>query len=207
MPCLNSCWSLAIKEGTLENVSCPSVSCIKTRVSSHPREPSAAAGSPDGSESEKTDVDSDLVETVVGKELRRRWEQLRECRKAEIGEHSQPVAKRLLIRNKTHRTQSVLNPTVKPRFHRLPNPLLPTSSPLQPYPAVLSVSRKQFPKPHLHRNLSPCSLQQLRSMTAGRATAFVHRANTHSVCTARRHGMAHTRGARSRRRRSSSKST
>ena len=71
-PCLSSCWSLAIEEGTLENVSCPSVSCVKTRATQ-----SAQA---------QDDFDAELVESVVGKELRDRWLELKEKRKAEIGE-------------------------------------------------------------------------------------------------------------------------
>ncbi|OCF41788.1 hypothetical protein I317_04394 [Kwoniella heveanensis CBS 569] len=70
-PCLSSCWSLAITEGSLESVSCPSVSCTKTRAL---RDRAEVVGG----------VDADLVESVVGKDLRERWEDIKERRKAEI---------------------------------------------------------------------------------------------------------------------------
>ncbi|WWC66318.1 uncharacterized protein I206_100219 [Kwoniella pini CBS 10737] len=71
-PCLSSCWSLAITEGSLENVSCPSVSCTKQRAL---RERGAAMDN---------DVTADLVESVVGSSLKDRWEDVKEKRKAEI---------------------------------------------------------------------------------------------------------------------------
>ncbi|WVW82357.1 hypothetical protein I302_104364 [Kwoniella bestiolae CBS 10118] len=71
-PCLSSCWSLAITEGSLENVSCPSVSCTKQRALR------------DRGEQLDSDVDAVLVESVVGRELRERWEDVKEKRKAEI---------------------------------------------------------------------------------------------------------------------------
>ena len=82
--CLKSCWSLAIEEGTLENVSCPSISCVKSRVVRDPRAALATdiAQNPPSS----IDVRPDLVQIVVGKDLRQRWEQLKERRKAEAGE-------------------------------------------------------------------------------------------------------------------------
>ncbi|WVF70501.1 hypothetical protein IAT40_005291 [Kwoniella sp. CBS 6097] len=70
-PCLSSCWSLAITEGSLETVSCPSVSCTKTRALRDRAEVVEC-------------VDADLVESVVGKDLRERWEDIKERRKAEI---------------------------------------------------------------------------------------------------------------------------
>lgn len=79
-PCLSSCWSLAIKEGTLENVSCPSVSCTKKRAARPGQAPA------ENQEKEKdTGTDGDLVESVVGKELRARWEMLKEKRRADLG--------------------------------------------------------------------------------------------------------------------------
>ncbi|WWD17839.1 hypothetical protein CI109_102283 [Kwoniella shandongensis] len=71
-PCLNSCWSLAITEGTLESVSCPSVSCVKRRATR------------DRTDASEDDVDAGLIESVVGEGLRDRWEELKERRKAEI---------------------------------------------------------------------------------------------------------------------------
>ncbi|ORY23205.1 hypothetical protein BCR39DRAFT_362763 [Naematelia encephala] len=75
-PCLASCWSLAIEEGTLENVSCPSVTCVKQRATRVP--------GPASQLSNAGETDPDLVESVVGKELRDRWQELKERRRAEI---------------------------------------------------------------------------------------------------------------------------
>lgn len=75
-PCLSSCWSLAIEEGTLENVACPSVNCVKKRSLREPGKGTLEAG---------TELDPNIVEGVVGKELRDRWEKLKKKRKAEIG--------------------------------------------------------------------------------------------------------------------------
>ncbi|WVQ62143.1 uncharacterized protein L199_000281 [Kwoniella botswanensis] len=72
-PCLSSCWSLAITEGSLENVSCPSVSCTKQRAL---RDRGESGG--------ENEIDGEMVESVVGKELRERWEDVKEKRKAEI---------------------------------------------------------------------------------------------------------------------------
>lgn len=71
-PCLSSCWVLAIEEGTLENVSCPSITCVKQRSTS----------------SAEGEVDLELVQEVVGEELQSRWLSLKEKRKAEIGKSS-----------------------------------------------------------------------------------------------------------------------
>lgn len=74
-PCLNACWTLAISEGTLESVSCPSAACTKKR-----------ATRPTSSDEQVVeDLDPGLVESVVGIDLRQRWEELRDRRKAEIG--------------------------------------------------------------------------------------------------------------------------
>ncbi|ORX36001.1 hypothetical protein BD324DRAFT_581472 [Kockovaella imperatae] len=67
VPCLSLCWSLAIEEGTLENVACPSVDCVKQRATG-----------------KRGEVDGSLVESVVGHELRARWDELKERRRAEI---------------------------------------------------------------------------------------------------------------------------
>ncbi|WWC86300.1 uncharacterized protein L201_001173 [Kwoniella dendrophila CBS 6074] len=71
-PCLSSCWSLAITEGSLENVSCPSISCTKQRALR------------DRGETVDNEIDVELVESVVGKTLRERWEEVKEKRIAEI---------------------------------------------------------------------------------------------------------------------------
>ncbi|WVQ82772.1 hypothetical protein IAT38_004904 [Cryptococcus sp. DSM 104549] len=66
--CLNDCWTLAITEGTLESVACPSPACVKRRATR------------DSKEEADDDVDPELVESVVGKELRVRWEELKQRR-------------------------------------------------------------------------------------------------------------------------------
>lgn len=76
IPCLSSCWTLAINEGTLESVSCPSVTCVKSRAT---RDPDSMKGV------ESLETDPQLVENVVGEDLRVRWEKMKERRKAEIG--------------------------------------------------------------------------------------------------------------------------
>ena len=70
-PCLSSYWCLAIDEGTLENVACPSIDCVKERAKQ---------------ETARSEIDPDLVAEVVGLELKDRWEELKERRRAEIGE-------------------------------------------------------------------------------------------------------------------------
>ena len=74
VPCLSSGWTLAITEGSLENVYCPSVTCTKSRVMKGGKLDEMEAG-----------IDSELVESVVGKDLRERWEWIKESRKAETG--------------------------------------------------------------------------------------------------------------------------
>ncbi|EIW72764.1 hypothetical protein TREMEDRAFT_24487 [Tremella mesenterica DSM 1558] len=71
-PCLNSCWTLAITEGSLINVSCPSPQCVKTRATRSDGETSI------------NNIDSGTIRSVVGEDLERRWQELRERRQAEI---------------------------------------------------------------------------------------------------------------------------
>lgn len=114
-PCLSSCWSLAIEEGTLENVSCPSVGCVKQRAT---RDPRAAQG-----DQGKLETDATLVGSVVGSELRVRWEELKERRKAEIGPFSVPhpfETQSLAVQ--THHTPSALSQAVKPPSLHPPYP-------------------------------------------------------------------------------------
>jgi E3 ubiquitin-protein ligase RNF14 len=75
LPCLNACWTLAITEGSLENVFCPSVVCTKERATKDSRAENADKG-----------VTPALVESVVGKTLRERWERIKENRIIETGE-------------------------------------------------------------------------------------------------------------------------
>jgi hypothetical protein len=77
LPCLNACWTLAITEGSLENVFCPSVVCTKERATKDSRADNADKG-----------VTPALVESVVGKTLRERWERIKENRIIETGEWS-----------------------------------------------------------------------------------------------------------------------
>jgi len=75
LPCLNACWTLAITEGSLENVFCPSVVCTKERATKDSKADNADKG-----------VTPALVESVVGKTLRERWERIKENRIIETGE-------------------------------------------------------------------------------------------------------------------------
>lgn len=70
--CLGECWTLAISEGTLEAVACPSVACVKQRATNE-----KASRLDQG-------VTAPLVEKVVGKELRERWEVFKDRRIVEI---------------------------------------------------------------------------------------------------------------------------
>lgn len=70
--CLGECWTLAISEGTLEAVACPSVACVKQRATNE-----KASLLDQG-------VTAPLVEKVVGKELRERWEVFKDRRIVEI---------------------------------------------------------------------------------------------------------------------------
>ncbi|KAL0252531.1 hypothetical protein I308_101923 [Cryptococcus tetragattii IND107] len=70
--CLGDCWTLAISEGTLEAVACPSVSCVKQRATN-----GKASLLDQG-------ITAQLVEKVVGKELREKWEVFKDRRIAEI---------------------------------------------------------------------------------------------------------------------------
>ncbi|KAK4688333.1 E3 ubiquitin-protein ligase RNF14, partial [Tremellales sp. Uapishka_1] len=73
--CLQSCWALAITEGSLQSVSCPSVDCTKSRTT---KDPSTGLEQED-------EINAELVESVVGRDLRVRWETLKVKRKAETG--------------------------------------------------------------------------------------------------------------------------
>jgi len=75
LPCLGACWTLAITEGSLENVFCPSVICTKERATKDSKADNADKG-----------VTPTLVESVVGKTLRERWERIKENRIIETGE-------------------------------------------------------------------------------------------------------------------------
>ncbi|AFR97948.1 E3 ubiquitin-protein ligase RNF14 [Cryptococcus neoformans C23] len=70
--CLGECWTLAISEGTLEAVACPSVACVKQRATNE-----KASLLDQG-------VTAQLVEKVVGKELREKWEIFKDRRIVEI---------------------------------------------------------------------------------------------------------------------------
>ena len=74
---------MAIREGTLDSVSCPSVSCTKKRAT---RNPNVGANAGGGEVTLDTDTDAELVESVVGRDLKIRWETLKEKRRAELGE-------------------------------------------------------------------------------------------------------------------------
>jgi hypothetical protein len=103
--CLSACWTLAIKEGNVESVACPSVTCTKRRVDrqNRVREPAL-----DGAKLEGTDVGVEakegagqglaggevelrLVEEVVGVELRERLEWLKRKKRVENGKRLPPT--------------------------------------------------------------------------------------------------------------------
>jgi hypothetical protein len=75
VPCLSSGWTLAITEGSLENVFCPSVACTKERATKEGKTDHGDKG-----------ITPTLVESVVGKTLRERWERVKENRIVETGE-------------------------------------------------------------------------------------------------------------------------
>jgi hypothetical protein len=79
VPCLSSGWTLAITEGSLENVFCPSVACTKERALKEEK-----------TENEHKVITAELVESVVGKTLRERWEWVKENRIMETGKLHSP---------------------------------------------------------------------------------------------------------------------
>jgi hypothetical protein len=176
-PCLSSCWTLAIEEGTLENVSCPSVSCVKTRATSTAKE---------------TETDSKLVEEVVGETLRDRWLSLKDKRKAEIGQ--------LIVRHfaaeltsKTLATPSARGRRVKRLCHLPRCRPQPTSLPNLPSLHGRSgslISQNRLP-PHPRSNLHRI-WPRLRQTTDGHGTVSARLASTHFAYTARRHGTVPT---------------
>ena len=74
VPCLSAGWTLAITEGSLENVFCPSVVCTKERATKEGKTDHGDRG-----------ITPALVESVVGKLLRERWERVKENRIVETG--------------------------------------------------------------------------------------------------------------------------
>ncbi|KAH8077783.1 hypothetical protein HD553DRAFT_165373, partial [Filobasidium floriforme] len=95
--CLSACWTLAIKEGNVESVACPSVTCTKRRVDrqNRVREPALGGGKLEGTDtgaeakdragqgSAGGEVELRLVEEVVGVELRERLEWLKRKKRVE----------------------------------------------------------------------------------------------------------------------------
>ncbi|CAK9785861.1 hypothetical protein CC85DRAFT_206438 [Cutaneotrichosporon oleaginosum] len=73
--CLSSFWNLAITEGTLENVACPSIDCVKARAS---EKVDHAAGA--FAEQRADGIGSEVVASVVGQEMADRWQMLSEKR-------------------------------------------------------------------------------------------------------------------------------
>ncbi|TXT10734.1 hypothetical protein VHUM_02239 [Vanrija humicola] len=69
--CLHGFWALAIQEGSLTNVACPSVDCVKARAA-RPVEHAAAVFDDKRSDG----ITAAVVESVVGKELVKRWHTL-----------------------------------------------------------------------------------------------------------------------------------
>lgn len=70
--CLEACWGLAIREGSISGVACPGFDCIKARVKA------------EGAEEE--DANQELLMKVVGQDLTERYVWLKEKKKVENGE-------------------------------------------------------------------------------------------------------------------------
>lgn len=90
-PCLTSCWTLAIEEGDVKSVSCPSVDCVKRRATTAAAPPTAVeiivsdpavpslADEPSG-----VVVDfRSVVRDLLGDELYDRWIRLAEKKRIE----------------------------------------------------------------------------------------------------------------------------
>jgi E3 ubiquitin-protein ligase RNF14 len=89
VPCLSSGWTLAITEGSLENVFCPSVTCTKERAIKEDKTGDCGSA-----------ITASLVESVVGQGLRERWEWITENRKAETGGSLTPRSEVSLMANR-----------------------------------------------------------------------------------------------------------
>ena len=98
--CLSACWTLAIKEGNVEAVSCPSITCTKRRVDRQNRTQDPHATAESGKAEEGVDaarsglgkgaageVAVGLVQEVVGVELRERLEWLKRKKRVENGRY------------------------------------------------------------------------------------------------------------------------
>lgn len=82
--CLRSCWSLAIREGTLSNVACPSFDCTKARVKREQLRAGAPMAGSQPAEEEAIDrIDDDLLLKVVGDVLVERFKRLKEKNRVE----------------------------------------------------------------------------------------------------------------------------
>ncbi|GMK54875.1 hypothetical protein CspeluHIS016_0114610 [Cutaneotrichosporon spelunceum] len=73
--CLSSFWALAITEGTLENVACPSIGCVKARAADKVDHTAGAFA-----EQRADGIGPDIVASVVGQEMADRWQMLSEKR-------------------------------------------------------------------------------------------------------------------------------
>jgi E3 ubiquitin-protein ligase RNF14 len=80
--CLSSFWELAITEGTLENVACPSVGCVKARA--HEKVDHAAGAF---AEQRADGIGHEVVASVVGEEMAVRWQMLSEKRLVDSSEY------------------------------------------------------------------------------------------------------------------------
>lgn len=100
--CLSACWLLAIKEGSIENVACPSIECVRKRAKREAAvrpmdtlnvevkvDDGIAPKAEREREGEKVDeVELELVEKVVGRLMSERLRWLREKRRVENGKPS-----------------------------------------------------------------------------------------------------------------------
>lgn len=81
--CLSSFWNLAIQEGTLENVACPSIGCVKARATGEGNLDHAAGAY---AEERSDGISPEVVASVVGQDMQERWQMLSEKRLVDTSE-------------------------------------------------------------------------------------------------------------------------
>lgn len=135
---MSACWLLAIKEGSIENVACPSIECVKKRAKRD------AANRPSDTpvvidvkidqvpaSTGEVEVELELVEKVVGREMSERLKWLREKRRVEngmswwLGNISALIAHIQLYRSILHYLSTPTLPISGPRSTPLQTPRTP----------------------------------------------------------------------------------
>jgi hypothetical protein len=91
-PCLTSCWTIAIEEGDVKSVACPSVDCVKKRATASAPAPVVEIVVSDATVTSAADdppvvtVDfGSVVRDLLGDELYDRWVRLAEKKRIESG--------------------------------------------------------------------------------------------------------------------------